>query len=132
MIFLDSWIWLELYSKTEKWEKCKEIVLSSTEKCISTMVIIEVKYKGTKKFGLEMTEKIISNFENNENIKIIPVTNEIAKLAADLRLKYYSKTKNISYGDCINLATALLTNCKKLYSGDPDFKDIDEIKTIVV
>ena len=133
MIFLDSWIWLELYSESEKWKKCEEIILLKDKKCISAMVLLEIKYKGTKKFGLEKTNKMINHIEEDKDIKIIPLTKEIAKLAASLKLKYYDRIKkDLSYGDVINLATAILTNCKILYSGDSDFSNIEEIKTIIV
>ena len=133
MIFLDSWIWIEFYSESEKWKKCEALILSKERKCISTIILTEAKYKLTKKLGLEIAEKIMHYIEENENIEIIPVTKEIAKLAADLRLKYYKRSdKDLSYADVINLATAILSNCKALYSGDSDFKDVEEIKTVIV
>ncbi|MBI4980433.1 PIN domain-containing protein [Candidatus Woesearchaeota archaeon] len=122
MIFLDSWIWLEVFSKSGKWEKCKDIILSKTKKVISTIVIMEVKYRGMKKFGLKKTAEILYYIESDENIKIIPITTEIARAAADLRYKYHTKNREVSYGDMINLATALVTGCEVLYSGDDDFK----------
>ena len=38
----------------------------------------------------------------------------------------------ISYADTIHLATATLTNCTTLYSGDPDFAGIEEIHTMII
>lgn len=67
------------------------------------------------------------------DLHIVPLTIEIAKLSADLRLKYYKRlNKELSYADSINLATAILSKCNVLYSGDPDFANIEELKTIIV
>src|SRR3989344_6300504 len=133
MIFLDSWVFLEYLGKAEKSDKCKELILGQEEKVISTIVIVELRYHGIKKFGLENTENIISLIEDEDSIITIPITKEIANMAADLRLKYYNEKKRpISFSDTLNLATAILTGCKKLYSGDPDFDGIDEIKTGII
>ncbi|MBS3099279.1 PIN domain-containing protein [Candidatus Pacearchaeota archaeon] len=135
MIFLDSWIWIEYFSDGEKLKESTEILEDITIEqggVISTMVLTEVKYRIAKKFDVTKADWVITLIENFSNIKIIPVTKEIAKLSANLRLKYCNKTRNISYGGCINLATALLTSCKTFYSGDPDFKGIEEIKTVIV
>ena len=131
MIFLDSWVWLEYLGKSEKSDKCKELILGQEEKVISTIVIVELRYHGIKKFGLENTENIISLIEES-NFLIVPISIDIAKIAADLRLKYYSSAKPLSFADTLNLATSILTGCKKFYSGDSDFKDIEEIETVII
>jgi len=38
------------------------------------------------------------------------------------------KKKELSYADAIHLTTAILSDSETLYSSDPDFEDIDEIK----
>ncbi|MFO7991980.1 MAG: PIN domain-containing protein [Thermoplasmata archaeon] len=38
----------------------------------------------------------------------------------------------LSYTDAIHLATALMADCDVLYTGDPIFKDIDEIENVVI
>ena len=41
--------------------------------------------------------------------------------------KYYDrKNRQFSYADAIHLATALITGCDRLFTGDPDFIGIDE------
>lgn len=67
--------------------------------------------------------------ESNESILIVPLTKEIAKTAADLRLKYYDKKiRDMSFIDAINLATGIFTGCDKFYTGDKDFDGITEIE----
>lgn len=63
----------------------------------------------------------------------MPVTEKVAVYAADLRHKYYDRNQNaISYADSIHLATAAMTDCDKLYTGDPDFEEIEEVETEVI
>lgn len=136
MMFLDSWIFIEFFSGG-KWqresEKLLERIRAGETAVISTIVLTEVKYRLAKLFGIEKADRVIYLIENFSSLSIVPLNAEVAKLAADLRLKYYDKGKRaISFADAINLATAIKTHCDVLYSGDPDFKDMDEIKTVIV
>jgi predicted nucleic acid-binding protein len=133
MIYIDSWVFLEFFSQSPKWVKCGKVIRSREKKAVSTIVLMEIKYRGIKKFGIRKTREILHKIKSSESICIFDVTKEIAELAADLRIKYYDKeNKPVSYADMINLATAIMTRCKILYSGDPDFTDIKEIKTVIV
>jgi predicted nucleic acid-binding protein len=97
------------------------------------MVLTELKYIIAKRYGIRKSDEVIHQILTLPNIKILPVSMDVALLAASLRIKYYHKEKRpLSYGDVINLATALIANCKVFYSGDPDFKGIEEIKTIII
>jgi len=129
MIFIDTWVWMEFLGKTKETKKAQDIIEITERKAISTSVIAELRYHSIKNFGLEKTESITQLIESNESIAIIPLTREIAKMTADLRLKYYNKKRrDLSFVDCINLATAILSGCGKFYTGDPDFDGIDEIE----
>lgn len=135
MIFLDSWIFIEFFAEGGK-KKEVESILSEVKKgskaIISTLVLTEVKYRIGKKFSPEIGSEVVYFIENFPNIKIVPIVSGIAKLAADLRLKYYSKKRKLSFIDTINLATALVSKCEEFYSGDPDFEDIEEIKIKII
>jgi predicted nucleic acid-binding protein len=136
MIFIDSWIWIELFSEGEKHKKAREILKTVSDGeagVISAICIAEIRYRLSKKLGSSHANEVTYLMENYPNLKIMPVTTDVAKLAADLRVKYYKKPdKMVSYADMINLATALLAKCDVLYSGDPDFKGIDEIKIGII
>lgn len=136
MIFIDSWVWIEVFSEGERHEKAREILntISGGEiGVISAICIAEIKYRMTKKIGSDYANEIIYLIENYPNLKIMPVTTDVAKLAADLRVKYYkTPDKTVSYADMINLATALLVKCDVLYSGDPDFEGIEEMDTVII
>ena len=58
----------------------------------------------------------------------------MAEYAAALRHDYYERgVHELSYADAIHLATATVhEECDVLYSGDPDFDDVDEIETVVL
>lgn len=133
MIGLDSWIFLEFYLKGEKWLRCKQILKNKDVKVVSTIVLLEIKYKLTKSLGEKETRRVLSQLKVNKGISITNVDEKIAEKAANLRLKYYiSKIRELSYSDCIHLATAILSKCKKFYSGDPDFEGIKEIPIEIV
>lgn len=64
----------------------------------------------------------------------MPLINDIAAYAAKLRFTYYDPgERELSYADAIHLATAVVhDDCDMLYSGDPDFADVDEIATTIL
>ncbi len=135
MIFLDSWAWIEFFSEGNRWKKAEHVValLQNERGIISSTVLMEIRYRFLRKFGKEKADLIIHTIESFENLGIVPATSGVAKYAADLRDKYYQKgEKELSYGDAIHLATAILTGCEKLYSGDPDFENIDEMNTEII
>ncbi len=135
MIFLDSWIFIEFFSEGSRSKKAEHVVtlLENEKGIVSSTVLMEVRYRFLRKFGKEKADQVIHIIESFENLEIVPVTSGVAKYAADLRDKYYQKgEKELSYGDAIHLATAILTGCKRLYSGDPDFENISEMNTEII
>lgn len=135
MIFLDSWIFIEFFSEGSRSKKAEHVVtlLQNEKGIVSSTVLMEVRYRFLRKFGKEKADQVIHIIESFENLEIVPVTSGVAKYAADLRDKYYQKGETeLSYGDAIHLATAILTGCKRLYSGDPDFENISEMNTEII
>lgn len=133
MIALDSWIFLEYFTLGSKFDRCKKLLLRKSKKIISVVTLMEIIYKGTKIAGSKRAREFIQDILSSPSIIIVDVNKKIAERSAELRLKYYRKGKReVSYADMINLATALMTRCDKFYSGDPDFKNIQEIKTVIL
>lgn len=135
MFFIDSWVWIEFFSKDESWKKAEEVIkiLEKEEGVISSIVLMEVKYRIGRKYDSGLSDRVIHAIEAFDNLTILPVTAEVAKYAADLRDKYYKRDeKEPSYADAVHLATADMTNCDILFTGDPDFRDVDEIETEVI
>lgn len=135
MIFIDSWVWIEFFSKEGKGAKAERVLrkLKKGKGVISSTVLLEVRYRVKRKFGREKADQVTYLIQSFNNLDIVPVTEKVAIKAADLRDKYYERGEiELSYADAIHLATAIMIDCKKLYSGDPDFEEIDEIETEVI
>lgn len=135
MFSIDSWAWIEFFSEEEKRDKAEEVIqiLDKKEGVISSIVLMEVKYRIREKYDRELSDRVIHTIEAFDNLTILPVTAEVAKHAADLRGKYYKRnTDELSYADAVHLATADLVGCDILFTGDPDFKDIDEVETELI
>jgi len=135
LIFIDSWIWLEYFQDDDKSKEAEKVLekISQDGGLICTTVLMEVRYQVRKKYDEQTADKITAYISSFENLRIIPLTEEIALRAADIREKYYHRNENpISYADSVHIAAAELTDCEKLYSGDPDFKNITEIKSEII
>ncbi|HIG96696.1 TPA: PIN domain-containing protein [Candidatus Woesearchaeota archaeon] len=134
MNYIDSWILIELFLEGEKAEKVLHLLEKIRKERIvmSAIALFELKYHLTKKSGKERTEQILAVLEQIEEVAIAPILSQTCLLAAELRLKYYTKERQISVADALHLATAMQTGCKAFYSGDPDFQNIEEIETVIV
>ncbi len=135
MIFLDSWIWIEFFAESSKAEAAEELILSIDEKggVVTPTVLMEVRYRLTNKASEAESEKAVSFIRDVEGLEVLPVTTEVGLYAADIRQKYYRRGDcELSYADAIHLATAALAGCEKLYSGDSDFEEVDEIETRII
>ena len=121
--------------RDSKWEKAEHVVarLQNEKGIISSVTLMEVRYRFLRKYGREKADRVIHIIESFKNLEIVPVTSGVAKYAADLRDTYYQKgQRELSYGDAIHLATAILVGCERLYSGDPDFENIRKIHTEII
>lgn len=138
MIFLDSWIWLEFLFEGDQKSEAEELIerADTLEEggLITPTVIVEISYRVRVVEDEETAGKAIHAIHSYEHIQSIPVIDEIAEYAAELRFKYYDSGKReLSYADAIHLATAVIHDeCHTLYSGDPDFEGIDEVDTVVL
>ncbi len=135
MIFIDSWVWIELFLTEDQWKQAEQVIdrLKQEEGIISSLVLAEVRYRMLQKTSKENTDRVIQSMESIDRLQILPVTARVATYGADLRNKYYQRgSLELSYADAIHLATAVLSNCQTLYSGDPDFESIEEIETDII
>lgn len=135
MLCLDSYVLLDLLSgKEEKAAKAKKYLLEIESKggAIAATVLTEVFFHISRRSTHEEAVKAMSFIRAIKNLKVIDINTDMSILAASLRAKYYkNKQREISYLDCIHLATAILTNCKKFITGDKDFEGIEEIEVKV-
>lgn len=138
MIFLDSWVWLEYVFSGDEDEQAEAIIeRANSRDCggiIAPTVLTEVSYRVRVVEDDESARETVRALRDYEYIESIPLVDEIAEYAAELRFKYYEPgDRELSYADAIHLATAVVhDDCDVLYSGDPDFGGIDEIETVIL
>ncbi|AKH98363.1 type II toxin-antitoxin system VapC family toxin [Halanaeroarchaeum sulfurireducens] len=138
MIFLDSWVWLEFVFSGDNENEAKLLIERANTAgeggLIAPTVIAEVSYRVRIVEDRETAKETVRAIRDFQHIESMPLIDDIAAYAADLRFKYYEPgERELSYADAIHAATAVVhDDCEVLYSGDPDFAAVDEIETIVL
>jgi predicted nucleic acid-binding protein len=100
---------------------------------LAPTVLMEVRYRIGQKYDAERADRVVEVIQRFDELEIAPITTEAALTAARLREKYYQRgERELSYADAIHLAIAVMTDCDVLYSGDPDFDNLDEIETEII
>ena len=132
MLCLDSYVMMDALSdikeRSTKAQKYLEEA-SLAGGVISSTVLTEVFFQIAKRKNIEDAYKALHFIESIENLEILEVSRDIAVSAGNLRTKYYkNKSREISYLDCIHLATGILAGCKKFVTGDRDFRGVEEIE----
>lgn len=132
MIYLDSYVFLDLFSGEKKRVEGakKYLERAKQEGCIiSTVVLTEVLYHLRRKGFENIAEDFLLFVQTFEKLKVIDVNEDIAIQAARIRAKYYKKNEcEISFLDSIHIATAIYANCTEIVTGDEAFLKIKEIK----
>lgn len=135
MIFLDSWVWIEFFAADERWRDAEAVIERISERgaVLAPTVLMEVRYRIGQKYDAERADRVVEVIQRFDELEIAPITTEAALTAARLREKYYQRgERELSYADAIHLAIAVMTDCDVLYSGDPDFDNLDEIETEII
>lgn len=138
MIFLDSWVWLEFLFKGDQADEAEAVIeradTADEGGLIAPTVIAEVSYRIREQEDKATAEETIRAIRDYDHIESMPLIDDVAEYAAELRFKYYDPgARELSYADAIHLATAILhDDCHTLYSGDPDFEGLEEIETAVL
>lgn len=138
MIFLDSWVWLEFLFDGEHADAAEEVIQRADSAdeggLVAPTVVAEVAYRVRVVGDEETADEVVRALGDYDHVESVPVVDEVAAYAAELRYDYYEAgDRELSYADTIHLAVAVLhDDCDSLYSGDPDFADVDEIETVVL
>ena len=138
MIFLDSWVWLEFVFSGEKAEEAEAVIQRANTAdeggLITPTILAEVSYRIRVVEDEATADEAVNAVRSYEHVESLPIVDEIATYAAELREKYYeSGERELSYADAIHVAVAAVhDDCDTLYSGDPDFEGIDEIEIVVL
>lgn len=132
-ILLDSSVFLDYFLKGPKLEKSRKIIYDLTHATlkgrVSSVCLMEVKYHMIKERGHDSAEEVMFFIKKINNLEIVFLTDKIAERAADIRIKYYSKERPLSFADAAHIATAIEMNCSKIITADSDFNGIKEIRT---
>lgn len=113
-VFIDTNLWMYLYSDAEKGKSIKTLVDKHFENLIiSTQVLGEFFYAMTRKGLKNKSEarKIVLNLTNN--FLVVEVLQSSVFNAMAINMKY-----SYSYWDSLILASALESNCSSLYTED--------------
>lgn len=135
MIFLDTWVWCEYAFRDDAWDEAEDVIQRARDDggVVASTVLAEVSYVVRRADGERTAARTVEAIRDFENIRIVPVTGDVALEGARIRNKYYERGDcEPSYADAIHLATALMTGCDTLYSGDSDFEPVEEIETVVL
>ena len=135
MIFPDSWVWLEVFFQGNNAAAAMDVIRKIDDEggIIAPTVLLEVNYRARREEGVERARRLTRTIQRIERLSVEPLDAEIALHAAELRDKYYQRRSlELSYADAIHIATAAATGCDRLYSGDPDFKNVTEVSTVTV
>ncbi len=100
------------------------IELQEERAVVPTIVLHEVYKTYADIAGVDVAGLRV-NFILKSNFTIIDLTPDIAILSAQLRNKY----RNLPTADAIIAATAIKNESKRVFSDDPHFKAIKEIRT---
>lgn len=103
--------------------------MKATGGVVSSILFAELAFHIRRKRGKEKAAEILMFIKSLPNLDIVPVSEEIAKTAGNLRAHYAKRIpKKLTYFDCIHIATALASGCTKFVTGDRGFRDIKEIE----
>ncbi len=132
-VLLDSSVFLDYFLKGPKLEKARKIIQnlnnSTLKGCISSVCLMEIKYHVIRERGHNSAEEVMFFIKRMNTIEIVALNDQIAERAADIRVKYYSKERPLSFADAVHIATAIEKDCSKIITADSDFDDIKEIRT---
>ena len=104
--------------------------LVSQQSCVvSSVLLTELVFHIARRRGSLFAAEAAVLIRNYPNLTVIDVTDEIAIMAGNLRNKYYNRRdREISFLDCIHLATAVISGATLFVTSDNDFAGVDEIK----
>lgn len=127
--YFDTFVFMDLLSGREIHTKKAENHLKNNKGIVSSVLLSELAYHVRRRKGKESMEQVIFYIQSLPNLEIVPVTEEIATLAGRIRAKYRKRIeKNLTYFDCIHIATAIRTECSKFITGDKGFREIKDVR----
>jgi len=118
MILVDSFGWIEYLAEGQLAERYEEYLANLAEVVTPTIVLCEV-YKRLRRERKE--EEALLVIAQIMKTKVVPLSEEIALLAAEISLKH-----TLPMADAIVYATAMKETCPMVTS-DPHFKELEDV-----
>jgi len=130
-MYFDTFLFMDLLSGNPELAEKAEAYLRNSRGVVSSILLAELAFHVSRRKRSKAAE-ILFYVQSLPNIEIIGVDEEIAGLAGLLRSKYRGKIqKKLTYFDCLHLATAMQSKCKKFITGDRGFREITDIEVEV-
>ena len=130
-MYFDTFLFMDLLSGKPELAEKAEAYLRNSRGVVSSILLAELAFHVSRRKRSKAAE-ILFYVQSLPNIEIIGVDEEIAGLAGLLRSKYRGKIqKKLTYFDCLHLATAMQSKCRKFITGDRGFREITDIEVEV-
>ena len=130
-MYFDTFLFMDMLSGNPELAEKAEAYLRNSRGVVSSILLAELAFHVSRRKRSKAAE-ILFYVQSLPNIEIIGVDEEIAGLAGLLRSKYRGKIqKKLTYFDCLHLATAMQSKCKKFITGDRGFREITDIEVEV-
>ena len=118
MILVDSFGWIEYLAEGQLAGRYEEYLTNLAEVTTPTIVLYEVYRKSRRDRKEEEALLVVAQMTKT---KILPLTEEISLLAAEMSLKH-----SLPVADAIVYATAIKEACPVVTS-DPHFKGLEDV-----
>ena len=118
MILVDSFGWIEYLAEGQLAERYEEYLTNLAEVATPTIVLYEVYKKLRRECKEEEALLVVAQMMKT---KIVPLSEEISLLAAELGLKH-----SLPMADAIVYATAMKETCP-IVTSDPHFKGLEDV-----
>jgi len=118
MILVDSFGWIEYLAEGQLAGRYEEYLTNLAEVTTPTIVLYEVYRKSRRDRKEEEALLVVAQMTKT---KILPLTEEISLLAAEMSLKHF-----LPVADAIVYATAIKEACPVVTS-DPHFKGLEDV-----
>jgi len=102
MIFLDSWVWCEYVFEDDSFEEAREAVDRAVSEggIVASTVLAEVSYVMGRESDRETANRAVRAIRGFDELRSLPVTDEVALRGAELRSMYYESGEyGMSYAD---------------------------------
>jgi predicted nucleic acid-binding protein len=119
-VVLDSFAWIEYFNGTSAGEKVRNVL--ETELVVTPAIVVAELSEKHKRLNREFGPKY--DFVKART-SIVPLEEELARVAGELNFERKKKVKGWGMADSIILATARRAG-SRIVTGDPHFRDLTE------